>query len=290
MEATGADAAQHYMLVRGLDQLVRVHGCRGVRETDAARDRWVSSDGVAFVSSDADPDHVAPLNRLGSPPADLYALPFFRWGIVDVGYGSILYMNVTLTGEHRGLVALLRAAPEPWVVDPSVLAAASGPTACAFRAAWDAEVALAPPPGAVDIDRGGALTGDEALLDWAHTHDFASWVAPRLRSLGASTPFGQHGLQTAPGAFMRVMPHVAGGASISFERVAPMVLPPMLTALSPGLRRVASLAAAGATVVEIAQATGRSPETVRESIARVYERLGVRSRAELATMAGRFLL
>lgn len=289
MQATGAEAAQHYMLVRGPDQLVRVHGCRGVRESATARERWLSSDGAALVTSDADPDHVAPLNRFGSPPPDLYALPFFRWGIVDVGYASVLYMNVTHAGEHRGLVALLRAAPEPWVVDPSVLAAAAGPTACAFRAAWDAEVALAPPAGAVDIDRDGALTGDPALLDWARRHELASWVAPRLRSLGASTPFGQHALQTAPAAFMRVMPHVAGGASIAFEGVAPMVLPPVLTALSPSLRRVASLAAAGATIAEIAQATGRSPETVRESIARVYERLGVRSRAELATVAGRFL-
>jgi len=290
MEQTGADAAHHYMLVRGLDQLVRVHGCRGVNENEAAGARWASSDGVAFVFSDADPDHIAPLNRFGSPPADLYALPFFRWAIVDVGYNSLLYSNVAHAGEHRGLVALLREAPGPWSPAPRVLRAAATSIGAAFRAAWEAEVALAPPPGALDIDLAGRLTGDPALLDWAHHHDLVSWVSPRLRSLGGSTPFGQHAVQTAPGSFMRVMPHVAGGASISFERVRPMALPPMLTALSPVLRRVASLAAAGATIAEIAQATGRSPDTVKESVAKVYERLGVSSRAELATVAGRFLL
>lgn len=94
METTRADAAQYYLLVRGLDQLVRIHGCRGLQETEAARSRWGSSDGLAFVFSDADPDHLAPLNHFGSPPPDLYALPFFRWAIVDVGYNSVLYSNI----------------------------------------------------------------------------------------------------------------------------------------------------------------------------------------------------
>lgn len=47
-------------------------------------------------------------------------------------------------------------------------------------------------------------------------------------------------------------------------------------------REVAKLAAAGATVPEIARMTERSPETVRSHLREVYQRLDIASRAELA--------
>lgn len=53
--------------------------------------------------------------------------------------------------------------------------------------------------------------------------------------------------------------------------------------LSPTQRRAAEYLAAGATIVETAQAMGIAPETVRTHVRSVYERLGVASRAELAT-------
>jgi DNA-binding CsgD family transcriptional regulator len=286
----GAEAAQYYMCVRGGDHLVRIHGCHGVRENPEATARWRGADGVAMVLTDADPDHLAPINQFAEPPPDMFTLPFFRWGIVEVGYQGVLYANVALGEEHRGLVAFLRAAPGPWGVERDVLAAVSLSVARTFRAAWDAECALAPPAGTIDLDASGQMAGDPALLQWADQHAFASWARPRIDAPSPPTPFGQQATHSGPAAFLRVMRHAAGGATCALEPVAPMILPPVLTALSPALRRVASLAAAGATVPEIARALDRSPETVKESLAKVYERLGVSSRAELAAVARRMLL
>ena len=53
-------------------------------------------------------------------------------------------------------------------------------------------------------------------------------------------------------------------------------------------RRVAELAASGLTNREVAQAAFISPKTVEANLARVYRKLGIRSRAELgAAMSGR---
>jgi DNA-binding CsgD family transcriptional regulator len=46
-------------------------------------------------------------------------------------------------------------------------------------------------------------------------------------------------------------------------------------------RRIAELAAAGRTNREVAQAAFVSPKTVEANLARVYRKLGIRSRAEL---------
>lgn len=51
--------------------------------------------------------------------------------------------------------------------------------------------------------------------------------------------------------------------------------------LTEAQRRVADLAAAGATVKEIAAALERSPETVRDHLKAIYDRLGIGSRVEL---------
>lgn len=293
MKGMGADAALYLMAVRGSDQLVRAHGCRGVSEPAAATARWRLGDGVAIVLSDPDPDHIAPVNLFASPPPDLDTLPFFRWFIVEVGYRSILFTNITIGAEHRGFVALLRAEPGPWAVDRSTRASAARVVGAAFRRAWEEEVALAPPAGTLDVEHSGRLSGDCAVVAWAERVEFASWLAPRVELAAAgvsSSPFGPQTMQPAPASFMRVLLREEGGPTCSFEPVVPMVLPSLLLALSPALKRVASLAAAGATVPEIARATDRSPETVKESLGKIYQRLGVSSRAELVSLARRVLL
>lgn len=57
--------------------------------------------------------------------------------------------------------------------------------------------------------------------------------------------------------------------------------------LSPAQQVVAEYAAAGATVSEIAQATDRSPETVRTHLKKVYRRLAICTRMELTWLLRR---
>jgi DNA-binding CsgD family transcriptional regulator len=77
----------------------------------------------------------------------------------------------------------------------------------------------------------------------------------------------------------------AGRARAELERVA--VSPAGGTELTPAERRVAELAATGLTNREVAGALFISPKTVEANLARVYHKLGIRSRAELGQrMAG----
>ncbi len=54
-----------------------------------------------------------------------------------------------------------------------------------------------------------------------------------------------------------------------------------LELLTPTQQEVAEYAAAGATVAEIASATGRSPETIRSHVKEIYKRLSICTRLEL---------
>jgi DNA-binding CsgD family transcriptional regulator len=53
-------------------------------------------------------------------------------------------------------------------------------------------------------------------------------------------------------------------------------------ALTPTEERVAALVAAGGTYREVADALFVSPKTVQWNLSKIYRKLGVRSRAELA--------
>ncbi|WFE77138.1 LuxR family transcriptional regulator [Roseinatronobacter sp. S2] len=61
---------------------------------------------------------------------------------------------------------------------------------------------------------------------------------------------------------------------------------PALSGLSPREREVAGLFASGMTSKQVARALGTSPSTVRNQVMRIYEKLGISSKAELATLAG----
>lgn len=88
--------------------------------------------------------------------------------------------------------------------------------------------------------------------------------------------------------------HFVRRARVRFERLegaVPRVLavvdegdhhrPGAREKLTEAQRKVADLAAAGATVKEIASALDRSPETVRDHLKAIYDRLGIGSRVEL---------
>jgi len=61
---------------------------------------------------------------------------------------------------------------------------------------------------------------------------------------------------------------------------------PALSSLSPREREVAGLFGSGMTTKQVARALGTSPSTVRNQVVRIYEKLGISSKAQLATLAG----
>ena len=58
-------------------------------------------------------------------------------------------------------------------------------------------------------------------------------------------------------------------------------------ALTPSEARIARLAASGMTNREVAAKLFISPKTVESNLARVYDKLGIRSRAELGAAVSR---
>ncbi len=289
---TGADAGHHHMLVRGRDQIVRFHGVRGIGAPPAAEERWRVSEGLAAVLAESDPDHVAPLNILGDPPEDFYLSRLWRFSFAEVGYRRAIHINVTDGIEVRGHVSLVRVSAAPWVVADAVRERVAARLRDAFRTAWGMEVVLAAPEGVVEVRPDGTASADESVCGWLAAHGASDWLRARascfLRKEG--TVFGRSDRAWMPGAFVhgRAMP--GGGMLYEFEPVAPMELPPVLARLTPLQRRIASLAAAGATAVEIARDLERSPETVREHLTRIYDRLGLASRSELATACRRMMI
>ncbi|MEL6187569.1 MAG: LuxR C-terminal-related transcriptional regulator [Myxococcota bacterium] len=67
--------------------------------------------------------------------------------------------------------------------------------------------------------------------------------------------------------------------------VTPWRVPPVLE-LPPVSRRVAAMAARGATAGDIAESLGRSQDTIRTHLRRAYETLGISSRTELTHIIG----
>ncbi len=290
MPRLGATGAHYCMAGRSADAVLRFFGSRSFGPNREARLRWDSCDGLALMLMDADPDHIAPLNALAEPPLDAYQLALMRWAFGEVGHAATLFLNVSAGDQHRGFVSFVRTEPHPWPVDPAVLTLAAREISRALRLAWTEERRLQPPAGECEVDAGGALRGDPLVVEWAERQAFPAWRAAAGRLPDRiPTPIGLSGLRSVTGAFLRESPH-SNGCTYSFDPIEPLHLPPMLTALSTKARRVASLAAAGATTAEIAREIGRSTETVREHLEQVYRVLGVSSRSELAVVAGRLLV
>lgn len=108
----------------------------------------------------------------------------------------------------------------------------------------------------------------EARLPWAGLADLLASIreaAGELRSIGALAWAAQADAELA---------------RVNVRRTAP-------AALTETERRIAELAATGLTNREIAHQMFLSPKTIESNIARVYQKLGIRSRAELGSRLGR---
>lgn len=75
------------------------------------------------------------------------------------------------------------------------------------------------------------------------------------------------------------------GYLIRVAPARPWPVPPVLE-LPPMSRKVAALAARGATAADIAETLGRSQDTIRTHLRRAYETLGISSRTELTQIIG----
>jgi DNA-binding CsgD family transcriptional regulator len=112
----------------------------------------------------------------------------------------------------------------------------------------------------------------------------------QLRRRAKQKRAARESLQEARQVFERLgAPLWAERATAELARIG--LRPPAPLGLTPTEKRVAELAAAGRTNREIAQTLFLSVHTVEDNLRRVYGKLGIRSRTELAaksrTLLGR---
>ena len=106
-----------------------------------------------------------------------------------------------------------------------------------------------------------------------------SWVQVCLRPAGDSARRSAHLALACAGHG----PRTPAESRAVFDRLRHQVGTPMRSDPLTGRERcVAELAATGATSREIAAATYLSPKTVEHHLSRIYRKLGVRSKSELA--------
>jgi DNA-binding CsgD family transcriptional regulator len=176
-------------------------------------------------------------------------------------------------GEHERAAALLdrftaraNALERPWAIATaarcrSLLALARNDLDAALAAAEEA-------------------TGGEALLPMPVERGRAFLALGQIRRRRGERRMAREALERAQRLFDSV------GASLWAQRVAEEIgrIPIRRSAgsdLTPTEERVAALAAEGRTNQEVAKALFMSPKTVEANLTRVYDKLGIRSRAEL---------
>ena len=274
------------MYVRATDRVARLHGVRWVGPGEPATLRS-TLEGAVFVLRCGALDHIAPTHAFTEVSATFYRSTFWESAFAPAGHRRALGYTATAEAEMRGSVYLLRKEPGPWSVPAAERRAAGAMVGHAFRAAWEAELAIGVPEGTLIVDAQGAVRGDpaaEAWLERAEAADYVRGVAARATAGGAGAGLlGPSDRAWAPAGFLRAQPLPEGGAVIALEPALPGEFPDVLVRLTPAQLNVASLAAAGATNNEIAAALGVGAETVRSHLSAVYEKLGVASRAELAS-------
>ncbi len=289
MTAVGADAFGSYMVVRGTDDVVRYHGVAAVAVRPEVDALWSDGTGAVRVNGDVEVDEIAPNNRFGHPPESLYGKMAWRGFFGQFGYQRMLYMSVTAGTAQRGVACFLRSTPGEFEVAPEVLRRVSAEVAGAYRDAWALEEALAPPEGTLVVSPAKDVEGSPESLAWVERTGARAWLDVLCTRAGPQrTMLGISPYQWAPASLARVTPLPDGRAAVTFEGVRAVEMPAVVMELTPLQRRVAVMMASGATVAEIARGLDRSTETVREHIEAIYARLGVASRAEVATLCATF--
>ncbi|MEE9385007.1 MAG: helix-turn-helix transcriptional regulator [Nannocystaceae bacterium] len=132
---------------------------------------------------------------------------------------------------------------------------------------------------------GEVLNHSAGAERWLSAPGVAAGLADRVRA------FLRHGEAQRSCLFSRTWLHLdrldaRGEHVVVMAKPAPFARISPLSGLTKAQRRVAVLGAGGASINEMASALSRSRETVREHLAAVYRRLGVRRRVDLAQRLG----
>lgn len=210
------------------------------------------------------------------------------WRAFFEGRADVVASRLSLEDQSLGWLLALRTSGR-WVPNQRTgLRAFGARHAQAFHRAAKAERAALPRRAV------GLLFTPVGGLELASTEAVpALWAAHLVSALGdivaALEAAGESLLRGAVGYGCVEVQRLEAGAHRRYVvlfggSVSP--LPASASALSPAQHRVAELAAAGATVAEVAESLGMACGTVRTHLGRVYERLSVSTRLELARALG----
>lgn len=272
-----ADAASFHGLVRVGDVISIAEVC--AIGPEALASAFVELEGRPHTAFPYDLTHAPPLGAFAHHPVDEVPPPvrdglWARHGICD-GIGATLVHD----GRLLGLVFLYRVQPS----------APFGPVEVAT-----ANSQLRWLRGQLQEARPGDAAHGSLEGTWVFDLEGHLLYGPEGVSTPGAQALGQHAKAWSRGhvrsgglvaAHTVHVTHVEGpGGRALAAVVAPAhaVRPSAALALTPLKRRIATFAAHGATVPEIAASLGRSPETVRTHLKKIYEQLGVSSRVELA--------
>jgi DNA-binding CsgD family transcriptional regulator len=234
---------------------------------------------VEKVTCFSSPRHVFP-SREAFVASDVFQKAFKPYGVHDLA-GLIVYHAQTLVGA----VTTSFAAPREFVerdreiLQPLVLPVQNALTAahCLLREGLPDE------PAYLLARADGRFEHTSARAEaWTRRDALVAAIRRRIRELDRGRePKDSNALEQAEARVVR-LDTLAGVRYLVCLRPAPMIRRSGRQLLTPLQLRIATAAANGATVAEIARDTGRGVETVREHLATTYRKLGVTKRIELA--------
>jgi DNA-binding CsgD family transcriptional regulator len=241
--------------------------------------------------------------------------PRFRDLLTPAGLGPELRSAFVADGVTWGALILVRHAGRPEFADSDVelVASASALFARAIRRGLVAEVsgsptAAADPPGVIELDGSGGLlrisssaepllaelsgSTADAGLDHPAVHAVASATRSAIvaRADGVGSALPSSAVRAPTGTWLVLHGALLGdvrsqAVAVFIQRAHPTLVAPLLLkayGLTPREQEVAQLLLRGATTIQVARRLTISRHTVTDHIKSIFEKVGARTRGELA--------